>query len=572
MPYLVGYITPQDYGAVGDGVNDDTTAIQAALNATSANGSTVFFPPGIYLITASLVVNNSGTIVMGSGWGSQIQYDGSVVTTGAINASSATKRVFIRDIRISQTNASHVGTAVDASNFVDGVMEKLLIDGGGTSGVAPLIGVQMNASTCHWNVLRECRVNYGGATSRGVSIIGTSHSNTVQDVRFVPQGDDVNSAGVYVANAHSTTLIHPDVESGAGNGIFLDTAAHGTTIVNGYCDSNNVNLKISSGVIAPTVIGGTYEGGTTANTQDNGAVGPIIMNAWPNSSTSTFSRVSLGAASSSGQLLSLTNTTSAPTNANLLITSAAAGDLSIGTAVSGDTSDRYTVDSTGEMRWGPGNAAIDTTLYRSAANFLKTDDNLIVSLNSIVGGTAALGDNGVGEIQLHNVTTPPTVPPSNGAVIFAQSAAAIPLMSYEPSGSKRGLLPAFSTATGDQTSVSTTQTSSTYLTVAVESNATYTIVAYVYWTTANSATVTTSWTTTATGSTMIWNDTTTGGDVVTTLTGVSPPWPTGTKMVQLFGVLNTSSTAGNVTFTFASSVAASVTVKAGSSMMAERVK
>lgn len=478
MPYLVGYVTPQDYGAVGDGVNDDTTEIQAALDAANVNGSTVFFPPGIYLISASLVVNNSGTIIMGSGWGSQIRYDGSVVTAGAVNAPAATKRVFIRDIRISQTNTSHLGTGVDASNFVNGVIERVLIDGGGVSGVAPNIGVQMNASTCHYNVVRECRINYGGTAAKGVSIIGTSHSNTVQDCRLVPQGDDVNSSGVYITNTHSTTLIHPDVESGAGNGIFLDTAAHGTTIVNAYCDSNNINLKISTGVIAPTVLGGTYEGGVTANTQDNGAVGSIIMNAWPNSGTSTFSRVNfsagraggnlftvanttgaptsdnvqfsshsagdatlgilvagdtvdrlaidsngqhrwgaggvsaadvqltrsvagtlaqtnpaggvashtIGGANSGGQLLALTNSTSAPTNANLLVTAAAAGDISIGTAVSGDTNDRLTVDSNGKMQWGPGNAVVDTNLYRSAANTLTTDDSLAVGINlSVVG-------------------------------------------------------------------------------------------------------------------------------------------------------------------------------------------
>ena len=37
-----------DFGAVGDGVADDTAAIQAAINAAPLNGGTVFFPAGIY--------------------------------------------------------------------------------------------------------------------------------------------------------------------------------------------------------------------------------------------------------------------------------------------------------------------------------------------------------------------------------------------------------------------------------------------------------------------------------------------------------------------------------------------
>ena len=50
--FLVGYATPQDYGAVGNGIADDTTAVQAAINAVStAGGGTVFFPQGTYLVT-----------------------------------------------------------------------------------------------------------------------------------------------------------------------------------------------------------------------------------------------------------------------------------------------------------------------------------------------------------------------------------------------------------------------------------------------------------------------------------------------------------------------------------------
>lgn len=567
MPYLVGYITPQDYGALGDGVNDDTTEIQAALDAANVNGSTVFFPSGIYLISAPLVVNNTGTIVMGNGWGSQIRYDGSVVTTGAISAPGTTKRVFIRDIRISQTNASHLGTAIDASNFVSGVIERVLIDGGGASGVAPLIGVQMNASTCHYNVVRECRISYGGVTSRGISIIGSSHSNTVQDVRFTPQGDNVNSAGVYITNAHSTTLVHPDVESATGNGIFLDTAAHSTTIVSGYCDTNAINLKIASGVIGLMVAGGTYNGGTTANIQDNGAVSPIILNAWPNSGTTTFSRAALSAASSGGQVLSVANTTGSPTSDNFRVTSQSAADAAFGLLVSGDTVDRLAIDSNGKHQWGPGGAtALDTAAGRAAAGVLYTDKNLLI------GAAAALGDNGVGEIQLANAATPPTTNPTGGASIYAASGTAVPVKMRDVAGNVRGLVPAFAISGADQPSVGTAQTASNSLIVAVEANATYIMRAYLYWTVTNSATVTTSWSTTATSSAMVWNDTTTGGDVVTTLTGVSPSWPTGTKMIQLYGTLVTAGTPGNLTFTFASSVAASVVIKATSILVLDRIK
>lgn len=49
------------YGAVGDGSNNDTTAINAAITACALTGGTVYFPPGTYRITSTLVVTHTAT-------------------------------------------------------------------------------------------------------------------------------------------------------------------------------------------------------------------------------------------------------------------------------------------------------------------------------------------------------------------------------------------------------------------------------------------------------------------------------------------------------------------------------
>ena len=54
----LSYVTPQDYGAVGDGVADDTNAFKTAL----LNADNVFVPEGIYKITDSIQVSQSKTI------------------------------------------------------------------------------------------------------------------------------------------------------------------------------------------------------------------------------------------------------------------------------------------------------------------------------------------------------------------------------------------------------------------------------------------------------------------------------------------------------------------------------
>lgn len=53
-----------------------------------------------------------------------------------------------------------------------------------------------------------------------------------------------------------------------------------------------------------------------------------------------------------------------------------AADRAIDVGVDGDTHPRIAIDAGGRLSWGPGDAAADVVLYRSAADTLKTDDIL----------------------------------------------------------------------------------------------------------------------------------------------------------------------------------------------------
>jgi hypothetical protein len=58
------YVTPLMYGAVGDGVNDDSDAVQNAVNS----GLMVYFPSDYtYRITKTITVNTNGQIISGAG-------------------------------------------------------------------------------------------------------------------------------------------------------------------------------------------------------------------------------------------------------------------------------------------------------------------------------------------------------------------------------------------------------------------------------------------------------------------------------------------------------------------------
>lgn len=107
----------KDFGAKGDGSTDDTTAIQAAITAAGATGTggIVFFPRGVYVVSASLSVAASGVYLVGTGTrGSQIitnhaTADVVIFGTGTVASVSG---VGIRDMLISASVTRTNGAAV----------------------------------------------------------------------------------------------------------------------------------------------------------------------------------------------------------------------------------------------------------------------------------------------------------------------------------------------------------------------------------------------------------------------------------------------------------------------------
>ena len=55
-------VNVKDLGAVGDGVADDSGAIQAAIDSLSSNGGTVYFPPGEYVIANTIIASSANVV------------------------------------------------------------------------------------------------------------------------------------------------------------------------------------------------------------------------------------------------------------------------------------------------------------------------------------------------------------------------------------------------------------------------------------------------------------------------------------------------------------------------------
>lgn len=97
-------IDVKSYGATGDGVTDDSTAISDAVAALPTNGGILFFPPGSYLVSSTILLTGLRRTV----WG----YGAEILTTGAIyaltirNAGNTVYPTVIEGININQRGNS----------------------------------------------------------------------------------------------------------------------------------------------------------------------------------------------------------------------------------------------------------------------------------------------------------------------------------------------------------------------------------------------------------------------------------------------------------------------------------
>ena len=66
---------------------------------------------------------------------------------------------------------------------------------------------------------------------------------------------------------------------------------------------------------------------------------------------------------------------------------ASASSEALRTKVAGDSNARMSMDAGGKITWGAGSSSGDVTLYRSAANTLKTDDTLVATTGIVTLAT-----------------------------------------------------------------------------------------------------------------------------------------------------------------------------------------
>jgi hypothetical protein len=105
------------YSATGNGVADDTNAIQAAITAAAAaGGGVVYLPTGTYLVTAGLSITHAAVSLMGDGKGvSILKYSPAAGYAVTVNTSGTTTTGSMSDLAIQLVNAGGLAVQLAAA-------------------------------------------------------------------------------------------------------------------------------------------------------------------------------------------------------------------------------------------------------------------------------------------------------------------------------------------------------------------------------------------------------------------------------------------------------------------------
>ena len=147
-------VSVKDFGAVGDGVTDDTAAIQAAFNAITSGTSgvglsgtgpapAIYFPSGNYKISSTITMPNSSRMVGDGRWATRI-FAAAGFTGIMIQDKGNASKIIIEDLTVDANDEAGVTDLINLGNLTSpwgtaGYAANLYLRAGTTT---------LNAGTC----------------------------------------------------------------------------------------------------------------------------------------------------------------------------------------------------------------------------------------------------------------------------------------------------------------------------------------------------------------------------------------------------------------------------------------
>ncbi len=282
-------LTPQMFGAKGDGLNDDTNAIQAMLNKLVAlHGGVGFFPPGTYKISAVLTIPAaaSGIALIGAGQGATTITQSSTADVFASSSAAdismsgmtingnvgltSVARCSIRSVIINRGNStSTYGLSLASCSIV--ALDDCIITGASSGAQWVLL-----SGTTSDVYFARCGLGSGIAASICIDISGAASNVFAYGTRFIGPG---GTTGVkYESGATGTGLFLSDCPTLGALSTPIDASAISSDpgIIQRNCGLENVTSNITSG--GPTTFTpSSVPNSITANCNVNGAGGTVTV-------------------------------------------------------------------------------------------------------------------------------------------------------------------------------------------------------------------------------------------------------------------------------------------------------
>tara|TARA_R110002124_G_scaffold287365_1_gene474116 strand:- start:47425 stop:49452 length:2028 start_codon:yes stop_codon:yes gene_type:complete len=236
-------ISIKDFGAIGDGLTDDTIAVQQALSAHGA----VYIPEGTYLITSTISLNE-GQSLRGAGQKSVLKASDNSFVLLALTADFITLQNF-------KTLGGSVG--IKLSGIARPCVQCAVSD---VSVFAADIGVQLDGGTntnypCYWNnfnrVLVEQMSLHGFHLMRS-GAGDTPNANKFHACRAYSHGVSTTGSGFYVEEGqfnNSFIDCEANIAPTAEACFRLGTGSHKSLLLNPYAESSGgvPNIKLDAG-------------------------------------------------------------------------------------------------------------------------------------------------------------------------------------------------------------------------------------------------------------------------------------------------------------------------------------
>jgi polygalacturonase len=199
-------VSVKDFGAVGDGVADDTAAIQAAIDAVS--GGTVFFPFGTYYITGTVNVDSNCILDFDQ---SQINTNYNGILFSLIGADGARKEnVVFRNGRFTATTIGTGGQQAIQAMWANNVFVQNceFTDFGG-------VAVKFNGGNSNVEV-SHCKATDIGVISFYAEGDGTTSNKGCYNVRFLYNTVSGFDYGIEAKQSSYVKIIGNTLTNGAG--------------------------------------------------------------------------------------------------------------------------------------------------------------------------------------------------------------------------------------------------------------------------------------------------------------------------------------------------------------------